>query len=93
MNRTSLYRAIARMIRDGWIEVTTGTDARCRSAKATRKGEIPPLASSRYEDRDNYMTTVGRQKWDEHRQTAVKRAFGTSRSTNLSSFDRSVIPF
>lgn len=38
MDRTSLYRAIAPMIRDGWIEVMPGTDARSRAAKLTRKG-------------------------------------------------------
>jgi DNA-binding MarR family transcriptional regulator len=27
MDRTSLYRAVAPMIRDGWIELTVGTDA------------------------------------------------------------------
>jgi DNA-binding MarR family transcriptional regulator len=39
MNRTSLYRAIAPMIRDGWIEVVKGVDGRSRSAKVTRTGE------------------------------------------------------
>lgn len=38
MDRTSLYRAIAPMVRDRWLEVTPGTDARSRSAKITRKG-------------------------------------------------------
>ncbi len=39
MDRTSLYRAIAPMIRDGWLEMAPGTDARSRSAKMTRKGK------------------------------------------------------
>ena len=38
MDRTSLYRAITPMIRDGWIVITSGTDARSRSAKVSRKG-------------------------------------------------------
>lgn len=38
MDRTSLYRAIAPMIRDGWLEMAAGTDARSRSAKVTRRG-------------------------------------------------------
>ncbi len=39
MDRTSLYRAIAPMIRDGWLEMAAGTDARSRSAKVTPKGK------------------------------------------------------
>lgn len=39
MDRSSLYRAIAPMIRDGWLEMAPGTDARSRSAKVTRKGK------------------------------------------------------
>jgi DNA-binding MarR family transcriptional regulator len=38
MDRTSLYRAITPMMRDGWIEIAPGTDARSRSAKLTRLG-------------------------------------------------------
>lgn len=38
MDRTSLYRAIHPMIRDGWIVLAEGTDARSRSAKITKKG-------------------------------------------------------
>ncbi len=38
MDRTSLYRAIAPMVRDGWLTVEEGTDARFRSAKVTAKG-------------------------------------------------------
>jgi len=39
MDRTSLYRAIAPMVRDGWIETAAGRDARSLSAKVTQKGE------------------------------------------------------
>ncbi|MCU1323062.1 MAG: regulatory protein MarR [Acidobacteriaceae bacterium] len=38
MDRTSLYRAIAPMERDGWISVEEGKDARSRTAKLLRKG-------------------------------------------------------
>jgi hypothetical protein len=38
MDRTSLYRAIAPMVRDGWLDLTIGVDARSRSAKVTTKG-------------------------------------------------------
>ena len=36
MDRTSLYRAIAPLERDGWIEVAAGVDARSRSARLYR---------------------------------------------------------
>jgi hypothetical protein len=38
MDRTSLYRAIAPMIRDGWLVMAKGSDARFRSATITKKG-------------------------------------------------------
>lgn len=38
MDRTSLYRAINPMIRDEWIVLTDGVDARSRAAKVTKKG-------------------------------------------------------
>jgi len=38
MDRTSLYRAIAPMERDGWISVADGKDARSRTAKLLPKG-------------------------------------------------------
>jgi DNA-binding MarR family transcriptional regulator len=38
MDRTSLYRAIAPMERDGWISIEDGNDARSRTAKLLRKG-------------------------------------------------------
>ncbi len=38
MDRTSLYRAINPMIRDGWLVLAAGADARSRSAKITKKG-------------------------------------------------------
>ncbi len=38
MDRTSLYRAIAAMQRDGWLTVGAGADARSRTAEFTGKG-------------------------------------------------------
>ena len=50
MDRTSLYRAINPMIRDGWIVLATGTDARSRPAKTTKKGlQILAQAGKRWE--------------------------------------------
>jgi DNA-binding MarR family transcriptional regulator len=39
MDRTSLYRAITPMIRDGWIASDAASNARFRSAKLTKKGQ------------------------------------------------------
>ncbi len=38
LDRTSLYRAINPMVRDGWLAPVDGADARSRSAKITKKG-------------------------------------------------------
>ncbi|HEY3963178.1 MAG TPA: MarR family winged helix-turn-helix transcriptional regulator [Planctomycetaceae bacterium] len=38
MDRTSLYRAVTPMQRDGWLKIAAGADARSRSAKFTTKG-------------------------------------------------------
>ncbi len=38
MDRTSLYRAMAPMIRDGWLASDQGTDKRFRTARLTPKG-------------------------------------------------------
>jgi DNA-binding MarR family transcriptional regulator len=50
MDRTSLYRAINPMIRDGWMALAAGTDARSRSAKITKKGrQILAQAGKRWD--------------------------------------------
>jgi DNA-binding MarR family transcriptional regulator len=50
MDRTSLYRAINPMIRDGWIVLAAGTDARSRSSKITKKGmQILAQAGKRWD--------------------------------------------
>jgi DNA-binding MarR family transcriptional regulator len=38
MDRTSLYRAVAPMRRDGWLTIEAGADARSRAAEITAKG-------------------------------------------------------
>jgi DNA-binding MarR family transcriptional regulator len=38
LDRTSLYRAIAPMRRDGWLTMAAGTDARSRTAEFTTRG-------------------------------------------------------
>jgi len=38
LDRTSLYRSITPMIRDGWITVSDGPNSRTRTARVTRKG-------------------------------------------------------
>jgi len=65
MDRTSLYRAIAPMERDGWIELATGINARSRSARVTRKG-AQALARAAVEwDRlqHNLIKTFGKAEW------------------------------
>jgi DNA-binding MarR family transcriptional regulator len=65
MDRTSLYRAIAPMIRDGWIEVTVGTDARSRLAKVTRKGsQVLAKAGSAWDSiQGRLIETFGKDAW------------------------------
>jgi DNA-binding MarR family transcriptional regulator len=38
LQMASLYRAIHPMVRDGWLALAAGTDARSRSARVTKKG-------------------------------------------------------
>jgi DNA-binding MarR family transcriptional regulator len=65
MDRTSLYRAIAPMIRDGWIDVTAGTDARSRAAKVTRKGnQVLAKAGRRWDSiQDRLIGAFGKDAW------------------------------
>ncbi len=39
MDRTSLYRALAAMQKQGWVSLRAGSDDRSRSAAVTRRGE------------------------------------------------------
>jgi len=38
MDRTSLYRALEPMVRDEWIALSPGKDARSRTARITKRG-------------------------------------------------------
>jgi DNA-binding MarR family transcriptional regulator len=66
MDRTSLYRAIAPMERDGWIKLAAGADARSRSANVTRKGaRVLAKAVSNWDQiQEDLIGTFGRAKWN-----------------------------
>ena len=66
MDRTSLYRAIAPMERDGWIELAAGMDARSRSARVTRKGSrvLANAAAEWDELQHNLMKAFGKAEWN-----------------------------
>jgi DNA-binding MarR family transcriptional regulator len=65
MDRTSLYRAVMPMQRDGWLKIVAGADARSRSATFTAKGlrvlaaADPPWARLQTE----IMHRFGREQW------------------------------
>ena len=61
MDRTSLYRALDPMVRDRWVEIVPGIDARSRTALITRKG--------------NRLLSEAGQRWEEV-QTRVVERFG-----------------
>jgi len=61
MDRSSLYRALDPMVRDGWVKITSGIDARSRTAVITTKG-------------DRILKKAG-QQW-ERVQTRVVERFG-----------------
>ena len=65
MDRTSLYRAIAPMIRDGWLSSTEGTDARFRTAHITNTGrKILKDANRRWKKVQAHVTSCfGRKKY------------------------------
>jgi DNA-binding MarR family transcriptional regulator len=61
MDRTSLYRAIAPMLRDGWLVMAKGSDARSRSATITKKGrQILAKAATGWDDiQDRLIRSFG----------------------------------
>ena len=61
MDRSSLYRALQPMVRDGWVETATGPDARSLTAAITSKG--------------NRLLDKAGQCWEEV-QTRVVERFG-----------------
>jgi DNA-binding MarR family transcriptional regulator len=68
LDRTSLYRAINPMIRDGWVTVMDGADSRSRTAKVTRKG--------------NALLARAGADWDRV-QTAIVTKFGEGKYEGL----------
>jgi DNA-binding MarR family transcriptional regulator len=64
MDRTSLYRAIAPMIRDGWIVSTSESRARFRTATVTKKG--------------HRLLTDANRRWEEVQHTVIGK-FGQKR--------------
>jgi DNA-binding MarR family transcriptional regulator len=65
MDRTSLYRAVAPMQRDGWLTVAAGADARSRSAEFTAKGlRILEAADPAWgRTQTEIIERFGRDKW------------------------------
>jgi DNA-binding MarR family transcriptional regulator len=65
MDRTSLYRAIEPMRRDGWVTVSAGADARSRSAGFTARGLKVLKAADPYWGRlqTASIDRFGREKW------------------------------
>jgi DNA-binding MarR family transcriptional regulator len=66
MDRTSLYRAIAPMVRDGWLSLNDGADARSRTAVITRKGDqvLTKAAAGWEEMQDRLVKAFGKKEWD-----------------------------
>jgi DNA-binding MarR family transcriptional regulator len=65
MDRTSLYRAVSRMQRDGWLNIAAGTNARSRTAEFTTKGRRILEAADNPWDRVQtaIIERFGRGKW------------------------------
>lgn len=88
MDRTSLYRAVTRMQRDGWLKIAAGANARSRTAKFTTKGRRILRAADRPWGR--VQTTIiecfGRDKWaalvsELERLSAIARADESTKTT------------
>lgn len=65
MDRTSLYRALDPMVRDEWVKITNGTDARSRTAIITPKGhKILKKAGEQWEKvQTRVVERFGRREW------------------------------
>jgi DNA-binding MarR family transcriptional regulator len=59
MDRTSLYRAITPMIREGWLVSEGGSNARFRTAKVTKKGR--------------QLLTTANRRWDKVQKKIIGR--------------------
>jgi DNA-binding MarR family transcriptional regulator len=87
MDRTSLYRAVTPMRRDGWLTISAGADARSRAADLTSRGlrllETADPAWGRMQT--VIIERFGRDKWavlvaELERLAACARAAGSAKS-------------
>src|SRR5215472_11349607 len=65
MDRSSLYRALHPMVRDGWVEIGTGFDARSLTAVISSKGRrLLSRAGHRWEEvQTKVVESFGRGEW------------------------------
>lgn len=65
MDRSSLYRALDPMLRDGWVTIRAGLDARSRSAAITRKGVglLKQAGQQWGEVQTSLVERFGRRRW------------------------------
>jgi DNA-binding MarR family transcriptional regulator len=65
MDRTSLYRAISPMIRDGWLATANGVDARSRTALVSAKGKrlLTQAGDSWDSVQDEIIGAFGKERW------------------------------
>jgi hypothetical protein len=85
MDRTSLYRAVAPMQRDGWLTISAGAVARSRAAAFTIKGRRVLEAAGPAWGRTQtaIIDRFGRDKWavlvaELERLAACARAAGST---------------
>lgn len=85
MDRTSLYRAVTPMQRDGWLNISAGADKRSRAAELTRKGlQVLESADPAWiRTQTAIIERFGRAKWpalvgDLERLAACARDAGSS---------------
>jgi DNA-binding MarR family transcriptional regulator len=66
MDRTSLYRALNPMIRDGWITTMDGKGSRYRTAKLTRAGRLVLSdANARWTElQDDVISRFGKKSYE-----------------------------
>jgi len=67
MDRTSLYRALEPMTRDGWVTLNAGGDARSRTARLTKKGTqlIAKAARQWDETQDRLIRRFGKRSYND----------------------------
>ena len=65
MDRSSLYRALGPMVRDNWVVITSGIDARSCTAVITRKGQgLLKKAGAQWEKvQTRVVERFGRREW------------------------------